>query len=122
MIKNNTSERITNVKGFIIFFYIECCFFFKNLEMFFRLKFFYRLQENNAYDHIYLIDKPQIVNTVEITKTHVLETAPSRATLNSTGQNRHKASKEPPSAPSFSQFRLKHCIRTELVIQCLQLC
>lgn len=35
MTETHTSERITNVKRFIIFFYAEYCFFFKDLEMFF---------------------------------------------------------------------------------------
>lgn len=70
MIENIASERIANIKGFVIFFYIECCFFFNDLEMFFRLKFFYGLQENNSYNYMHLIDKPELVNPIKHIKLY----------------------------------------------------
>lgn len=81
MIENNASKRITNVEWFIIFFYIERCFFFKDLEMFFWLKFFYRLQVNSAYNNIYLINISQRANPVETTPVHLPETAHNKTTM-----------------------------------------
>lgn len=75
MIENIASKRIANIKGFVIFFYIECCFFFNDLEMFFRLKFFYGLQENNSYNYMHLIDKPELLNPEEAIKAHPPHTA-----------------------------------------------
>ena len=79
MTENNASKRITDVKWFIILFYIECCFFFKDLKMFFWLKFSYRLQVNGVYN-IY-INKSQTANPVETTQVHLLQTAHSKATM-----------------------------------------